>query len=285
MRRALSLLYGGHTAFHTIHGRAAAIATGVKIANPDLDVWVVSGDGDSLSIGANHLLHLLRRNVDVQYLLFNNEIYGLTKGQYSPTSRDGTRSPSSPGGSVDAPVHPASFAFGSGARFIARATDVGLGTLGEVLGAAREHRGASFVEILQNCIVYNDAIFETLTNKKIAADHVIELRHGEPLLFGKDQNRAIRVDPIGLRLEVIDLDDDRWTVADASRHDERNPTLARLLAEMSGPDWPVAIGVIYNNPSPTFEQRHRSPLEAGVANGVDDLAELFASAPTWEVKN
>ena len=172
--------------FHTIHGRAPAIATGVKLANPDLDVWIVTGDGDALSIGGNHLLHLLRRNVDVQLLLFNNEIYGLTKGQYSPTSRPGTRSPSSPGGSLDQPVSPASFALGAGARFVARAIDTQK-QLVDVLKAAYDHRGASFVEIFQNCIVYNDEVFASFTEKNVAADAQLHVEHGKPLIFGADR--------------------------------------------------------------------------------------------------
>jgi len=274
--------------FHTIHGRAAAIATGVKIANPALDVWVISGDGDSLSIGGNHLLHLLRRNVDVQYLLFNNEIYGLTKGQYSPTSRSGTRSPSSPDGSMDRPVHPATFAFGAGARFVARATDVGQAVLGEVLERARAHRGTSFVEILQNCIVYNDAIFDQLTDKKVSADHLIELRHGEPLIFGRDSDKGIRWDADRFELQVLSLNDslNDSTVSedDLLKHDQRNPVLARLLAEMSGPEFPLAVGVIYDNPDDSFEQRHAVGSRE-IPDNLDDLNKLFLSGQTWVVKN
>jgi len=191
--------------FHTIHGRAAAVATGLNLANDDLDVWVVSGDGDSLSIGGNHLLHLLRRNVDVQYLLFNNEIYGLTKGQFSPTSRAGTHSPSSPGGSTDNPVHALSFALGSGARFIARAVDVGPAVLSDVLKRARAYRGTSFVEILQNCIVYNDGIFNALTDKKVLAENTVVARHGEKLLFGKDSERGLILGKDGFSIQAVTL--------------------------------------------------------------------------------
>lgn len=273
--------------FHTIHGRAAAIATGVKIANPELDVWVISGDGDSLSIGGNHLLHLLRRNVDVQYLLFNNEIYGLTKGQYSPTSRFGTQSPSSPQGSVDTPVHPASFAFGAGATFVSRAIDIGPAVLSDVLEQARAHRGTSFVEILQNCIVYNDAIFENLTDKKTAADHLIEVRHGQPLLFGATQDKGIELDTEKLELRVVDLNEKDKSEQSLLTHDETNPVLARLLAEMQGPELPVAVGVIYKNDSASFEQRHSNGqgLSATTDSGnMTDLAQLFGSGQTWEVE-
>ena len=174
--------------FHTIHGRAPSIATGIKITNPELDVWIVSGDGDSLSIGGNHLLHLIRRNLDVQFLLFNNEIYGLTKGQYSPTSRAGTRSPSTPLGSVDTPVSPVAFALGAGARFIARGIDTVQKELPDVFARAHAHKGASFVEIYQNCIVYNDGVFSNFTEKDVAANRQLHLKHGKPMIFGPRTN-------------------------------------------------------------------------------------------------
>ena len=176
--------------FHTIHGRAPAIATGTKLANPELDIWVVMGDGDCLSIGGNHTLHAIRRNVDIQMLLFNNEIYGLTKGQYSPTSRLGTRSPSTPQGSVDAPVNATVFALGAGARFVARSVDTNQKHLPEMLKRAHAHRGASFLEIIQNCIVYNDGAFSGWTDKAAAADSQILVEHGEKLIFGKDGDKG-----------------------------------------------------------------------------------------------
>ncbi|HYN40123.1 MAG TPA: 2-oxoacid:ferredoxin oxidoreductase subunit beta, partial [Rhodospirillales bacterium] len=181
--------------FHTIHGRAPAVATGVKLANPDLDVWIVTGDGDALSIGGNHLLHVLRRNVDLQILLFNNEIYGLTKGQYSPTSRSGTRSPSSPAGSVERPVSPTAFALGAGARFVARSIDTAMKHLVDVLKRAHAHRGASFVEIFQNCLVYNDEVFAGFTDRSVAQEAQIHVEHGKPLLFGPKNSRGLRLIP------------------------------------------------------------------------------------------
>ena len=176
--------------FHTIHGRAPAFVTGIKLANPDLDVWMVTGDGDGLSIGGNHLLHILRRNVDVQILLFNNEIYGLTKGQYSPASRVGTRSPSTPMGSVEAPVSACALALGASGRFVARGIDTAVKDLSQVMKRAREHNGASFVEIYQNCIVYNDKVFADFTDRDVAIDRQIHVEHGKPLKFGKDANRG-----------------------------------------------------------------------------------------------
>jgi 2-oxoglutarate ferredoxin oxidoreductase subunit beta len=241
--------------FHTIHGRAPAIATGLKLANPELDVWVITGDGDGLSIGGNHLLHALRRNVDLNILLFNNEIYGLTKGQYSPTSRPGTRSPSSPGGSVDAPVHPGSFALGAGASFIARAVDIDQKGLPQILAAARAHQGAALVEILQNCIVYNKDVFDDVVAKKTAAETQIHVRHGEPLIFGAKEDKGLRLDPQRLALDVVDLNADGVSEADVLRHDETNPVLAQLLLSLA-PPMPTAMGVIHQVDRPAFETEY-----------------------------
>jgi 2-oxoglutarate/2-oxoacid ferredoxin oxidoreductase subunit beta len=238
--------------FHTIHGRAPAIATGIKLANPELDVWVITGDGDGLSIGGNHLLHALRRNVDLNILLFNNEIYGLTKGQYSPTSRIGTESPSSPGGSIDAPVCPGLFAVGAGATFIARAVDIDQKGLPGLLNAARDHRGAAFVEILQNCIVYNEDVFDAVVNKKTAADTQIHVEHGKPLIYGKDRNRGLRLDPRTVTLEAVTLGEGGVGEADLMVHDETNPMLAHLLLTLAPPR-PAAMGIIHRREAPTFE--------------------------------
>ena len=239
--------------FHTIHGRAPAIASGIKLANPDLDVWVITGDGDGLSIGANHLLHSLRRNVDLNILLFNNEIYGLTKGQYSPTSRVGTRSPSSPAGSVDPPVSAGQFALGAGARFIARGIDTDKVGLGDVLEAAHGFEGAAFVEIFQNCIVYNENVFAAFTDKANAVNAQIRVRHGEPLVFGAEGSKGLRVDPATLSLEVIDA---KANANDVAVHDETNPVLAQLLLAMQPPHFPVALGVIRRDPGPSYEQAY-----------------------------
>ncbi len=239
--------------FHTIHGRAPAIATGVKLARPEADVWVITGDGDGLSIGGNHLMHALRRNVDLNILLFNNEIYGLTKGQYSPTSRPGTRSPSTPHGSFDAPVHPGRLVLGAGAGFIARAVDIDQKGLPEILAAANDYRGAAFVEILQNCIVYNKDVFDDVVNKKHAADTQIHVRHGQPLTYGRDGNRGLRLDPRSLRLEAVVIGENGVTEADVMVHDETNHTLAGLLLELTDP-LPTAMGIIHRSPRPAFDQ-------------------------------
>lgn len=271
--------------FHTIHGRAAAVATGVKLANPDLDVWIVSGDGDSLSIGGNHLLHVLRRNVDVQYLLFNNEIYGLTKGQYSPTSRTGTKSPSTPFGSLDQPVDAASLALGAGARFVARTGDVMQAHLVEVLKRAHAHRGASFVEILQNCIIYNDNVFGHIMDKPVQADAQLHLEHGQPMIFGKDKDRGLRLRPGTLTLEVVPVGGkDGVDVADIMVHDETNKTLATMLAAMDAPDFPVAMGVLYCNPAPTYDAAVTNFHAERLAARKMDLDARMRQGHTWMVE-
>ena len=266
--------------FHTIHGRAPAVATGLKLANPELDIWVVTGDGDGLSIGGNHLLHALRRNVSLKILLFNNEIYGLTKGQYSPTSRLGTRSPSSPAGSYDAPVSPGLFALGSGARFIARAIDVDKTGLGGVLEAAHRYDGAAFVEIYQNCIVYNEDVFEAFTDREHATERQVHARHGEPLVFGKANSKGLRFDMTSMSLEVIDAEE---RADEVLVHDETNPMLAQLLLSMEAPAMPQALGVIYRVEDETFESafygNHPTQLKR-----TGKVADALHNTNTWTVE-
>src|SRR5437764_3398058 len=214
--------------FHTIHGRAPTIATGLKSFRPDLQVWVITGDGDGLSIGGNHLLHALRRNVDLKIILFNNEIYGLTKGQYSPTSRQGTRTKSSPLGSIDNPLRPLSLAIGAEATFVARTIDVDINHLTETLRRASAHKGSTFIEIYQNCKIFNDGVFEYATDKTVKADNALFLEHGKPLIFGKDRNKGIRLN--GLSPEVVEVGKDCGP-DDLLIHDEtaEEPSLAYLL--------------------------------------------------------
>lgn len=240
--------------FHTIHGRAPAFATGIKLANPELDVWVVTGDGDGLSIGGNHLLHALRRNINLNILLFNNEIYGLTKGQYSPTSRPGTQSPSSPGGSVESPISPGPFALGAGATFFARCVDIDQKGMPGVFNAAKAHAGTAFVEILQNCIVYNKDVFDEVVAKKNAPDHQIAVQHGEPLLYGKENNKGLRFNSQTLALEPVTIGEAGITLADIQVHDETNPMLAQLLVNL-GEDAPMAMGIIHRRQTPVFDQQ------------------------------
>jgi 2-oxoglutarate ferredoxin oxidoreductase subunit beta len=274
--------------FHTIHGRAPAIATGIKLANPELDVWVMTGDGDGLSIGGNHMLHVLRRNVDLQIVLFNNEIYGLTKGQYSPTSRRGTMSPSTPRGSVDYPVSACAFALGAGARFVARSVDTLQPHLAGVLERAHAHRGASFVEVFQNCVVFNDGAFDAFTAKDGAADTQLHVEHGKPLLFGADKNRGLRLKPGRLELEVATVGAGGVTPGDVLVHDETNRALATLLVGLEPPAFPVALGVLYCNPAASFEAEVRAQTDAAGAarqgQGAPDLAELLLKGEgTWRV--
>jgi 2-oxoglutarate ferredoxin oxidoreductase subunit beta len=269
--------------FHTIHGRAPAFASGIKLANPELDVWVVTGDGDGLSIGGNHLLHALRRNVDMQILLFNNEIYGLTKGQYSPTSRVGTRSPSTPMGSLELPLSACSMALGSGARFVARAVDTAIKHLGTVLKAAHTHRGASFVEIYQNCIVYNDDVFADFTARDVAAERQLLVEHGKPLIFGAKHDKGLRFAPGTMTLEVIAVGDDGAAEDDVLVHDQSNRSLAMLLATMEGAGFPVALGVLYCDPRPTYDSEVHAQLDAAREDGPVDWNAVLRRGHTWTI--
>ena len=267
--------------FHTIHGRAPAVATGVKLANPDLDVWIITGDGDGLSIGGNHTMHLLRRNLDCQIMLFNNEIYGLTKGQYSPTSRIGTTSPSTPYGSVDRPATPCAFALGSGARFVARGFDVSK-NLPEVLKAAHAHRGAAFIEIFQNCIVYNKDVFEDFAAPKGAEDQQLWLKNGEPMLFAKD-TKGIALDVTTLNLKVVDVADGDHAAAGVIIHDVTNRSVAHMLVEMRFGEFPMALGVLYDDPRPTFNDAVVAQNNAASEGKTADLGKLLAKGQTWTV--
>jgi 2-oxoglutarate ferredoxin oxidoreductase subunit beta len=272
--------------FHTIHGRAPAFATGIKLANPELDVWLVTGDGDGMSIGGNHTMHILRRNLDCQILLFNNEIYGLTKGQYSPTSRLGTTSPSTPGGSVDRPARPAAFALGAGARFVARGFDVSK-NLPDVLKAAHAHKGAAFVEIFQNCIVYNKDVFDDFAAPKGAEANQLWLNDGEPMLFGNDKTggvKGLKVDLDHLHLEVVDVVDGDWKAAGVIVHDVTNRAVAHMLVEMPFGPFPMALGVIYDDPRPTFEQSLLGQDAQSREGKTPDLAKLLAKGQTWTVE-
>ena len=267
--------------FHTIHGRAPAFATGVKLANPALDVWLVTGDGDGLSIGGNHLLHVLRRNVDMQILLFNNEIYGLTKGQFSPTSRPGTRSPSTPGGSIDAPVSPCAFALGAGARFVARGVDTGIKPLAGVLAEAHANKGASFVEIYQNCIVYNDDVFADFTSRTVAAERQLHAEHGKPLVFGKARDKGLALDAAAMALRVVSVGAGGPEDAGVLVHDRTNRALAMLLATMDGPDFPVALGVLYAAPAPSYETAVAQRIAAADSSGWN---EILRRGHTWRIE-
>ena len=270
--------------FHTIHGRAPSIATGVKLANPELDVWVVTGDGDGLSIGGNHMLHVLRRNVDLQILLFNNEIYGLTKGQYSPTSKVGTRSPSTPDGSLDMPLRPCTFALGAGARFVARTIDTEAKHMTPVLKRAHAHKGASFVEIYQNCPVYNDGIFDYIKEKKTAAQSRLLLEHGQPLVFGTDNSQGLRLNAKSLQLEVVTIGEDGVTLDDIVVHDETNRMLATMLAGLSAPDFPEAVGVLFCQAETSYESSVYEQIKTvREKKGIADFNAVLRQGHTWTV--
>jgi len=270
--------------FHTIHGRAPAVATGVKVANPELSVWIVTGDGDALSIGGNHIIHLFRRNPDVNVMLFDNRIYGLTKGQYSPTSEVGKKTKSTPFGSIDRPFNPIALALGAGATFIARSIDVHTSHLRETLEAAHGHAGTSFVHVYQNCNIFNDGAFEKLRDKATRPDHVLELKHGEPLIFGKERDRGIRASGCH-RPEVVKLGGN-VTEKDLVVHDEQGPLgYLAMLAEMGPPDFPVPIGVVRRVQRPPYELEIARQIEQVTERmGRGDLEQLIYSGNTWEVK-
>ena len=267
--------------FHTIHGRAPAFATGAKLANPDLDIWLVTGDGDGLSIGGNHLMHVLRRNVNMQIMLFNNEIYGLTKGQASPTSREGTKSPSTPIGSYDHPARPAAFALGAGARFVGRGFDVSK-NLPDVLKAAHAHQGAAFIEIFQNCIVYNKDVFNDFAAPKGAEDQQLWLENGQPMLFAGGA-KGIALNHDTLSLEVVDVTDGEWEAAKVIVHDVTNRSIAHMLVEMPFGPFPMALGVLYDDPRPTFEAAAMAEKAAASEGKEANLAKLLGKGQTWTV--
>jgi 2-oxoglutarate ferredoxin oxidoreductase subunit beta len=268
---------------HSIHGRAPAVATGLKIARPDLSVWVITGDGDALSIGGNHLMHAIRRNLNLNIVLFNNRIYGLTKGQYSPTSLLGQVTKSTPVGAIDNPLHPLSVAIGCEATFVARSIDVNIKHLTMVLKRAAEHVGTSFVEVYQNCNVFNDGAFEYATSRDTKADTVVELEHGKPIIFGKNRDKGIRLN--GITPEVVELGKG-ISEDDLLFHDEkaRDATLAYLLSRMTHPEFPEPIGVFRAVDAPRYEERLVEQIAAAQKRGKGDLKTLFTSGETWTVE-
>ncbi len=268
---------------HSIHGRAPALATGVKIVHPELTVFVITGDGDALSIGGNHLIHVIRRNLDINIVLFNNRIYGLTKGQYSPTSPCGKITKSSPMGAIDNPLHPLSIAIGCEGSFVARSIDTNIKHLGETLARAAAHRGTSFVEVYQNCNVFNDGAWDYAKSRDTKADTTIELEHGKPLIFGKDRDRGIRLN--GMEPEVVELGKG-ITEDDLLFHDAKGPepSLAYLLSRMRYPDFPEPIGVFREVDQPRYDELINQQVEeAKQEKGEGDLAKLFRSGETWSV--
>lgn len=271
--------------FHTIHGRALAFATGVKISNEDLSVWVVTGDGDALSIGGNHFIHTLRRNLNINILLFNNRIYGLTKGQYSPTSEQGKKTKSTPYGSLDYPINAASMAIAANATFVARSFDVNTPHLIEVLRQANAHKGVSFVEIYQNCNIFNDGAYEPVVNRAVRDERIVELQHGKPLRFGKDLKKGIRINQN--KPEVVTIGENGISEKDLYVHDETisNPSIPYMLSQMDFPSFPVPMGVLRNIQRPSYEEMiHEQNAAVVTEKGKGNLEKLLTGRDTWEIK-
>ena len=269
--------------FHTIHGRAPAIASGVKLSNPDLSVWVVTGDGDGLSIGGNHTIHLLRRNLDINVMLFNNRIYGLTKGQYSPTSEIGKVTKSSPLGSLDRPFNPLTLALGTGATYVARTIDRETKHMQAMITRSYGHKGTSFLEIYQNCNIFNDGAFGPMTDKESKSDTVLWLENGQPMVFGKEKNRGIRLD--GNTPMIVEIGD-KWSLDDVLVHNESDYVIASLLSNLTyQSDFPDPIGVLYAIDSPTYEELMMEQINNAIGKkGSTSVQDILNAGDTWVVE-
>ena len=278
---------------HSIHGRAPTVATGLKLTRPDLSVFVITGDGDGFSIGGNHMIHAIRRNIDINILLFNNQIYGLTKGQYSPTSAMGKKSPSTPYGSLDAPIGPISVAIGCEATFIARTADKFTTHMVDTIERAIAHKGTSFVEIYQNCNIFNDKAFEYMTDRSVREERTLQLEHGKPLIFGKERDKGIRMrtgtaQQPGFSPEVVTIGENGITEDDILVHDEETnePSLAFMLSRMRYPEFPTPVGVYRAIEHPTFETMAQVQLDQVTAfKGQGNLQSLLNGPDTWNVAN
>ncbi len=271
--------------FHGIHGRAAAIATGIKVANPSLSVWQQTGDGDSLAIGGNHFIHAIRRNIDINIILFDNQIYGLTKGQYSPTSRLGVVTKTSPFGTVEHPFTPGELVLGARGTFFARSLDVELKLTSEVLLEAAKHDGTSVTTILQNCVIFNDGTHAAYADKEVREERTIVLRHGQPMIFGKNKDKGLMLD--GIKLKVVKIGENGITEKDILVHDakEPNPGIHMMLVNMKFPDFPVALGVIRAVADKTYDANVRDQvMEVQKKATIKNVDELLQSGSTWEVK-
>jgi 2-oxoglutarate ferredoxin oxidoreductase subunit beta len=271
--------------FHGIHGRAAAIATGVKVANPTLTVWQITGDGDALAIGGNHFIHAIRRNIDINIILFNNQIYGLTKGQYSPTSKLGIMTKTSPYGTVEHPFNPGALVLGSRGTFFARSLDVELKLTQDIMVASAKHDGTAVTEMLVNCVIFNDKTHSTISEKESREDRVIVLKHGEPMIFGKNRDKGLMLD--GMKLKVVKIGEDGITEKDLLIHDaeEENPGLHSMLIDMKYPEFPVALGVIRAVKDKTYDDNVRDQvIDVREHAQIKNMDELLRSGATWEVK-
>ena len=271
--------------FHTIHGRAPSFATGVKLANPNLSVWQITGDGDALAIGGNHFIHALRRNININILLFNNEIYGLTKGQFSPTSKKGIKTKSNPHGTTDEPFSISDLAIGSQGSFFARVVDTNPKLMQKIFVEAEEHEGTSLIEILQNCVIFNDKTFADITNKDVKLDAQLFLEDGKAMIFGAEKNKGIILN--GFKLEVVTVGENGITEEDILVHDakEKDPTLHAMLARMRPPEFPAALGIIRAVERPTFDEGLLSQLEYEKENAkFKTVDELLNSGDTWTIE-
>lgn len=270
--------------FHSIHGRAPAFATGMKLANPSLSVWQITGDGDALAIGGNHFIHALRRNIDINILLFNNEIYGLTKGQFSPTSQKGIKTKSNPHGTTDEPFSPSDLAIGAQSSFFARVLDTNPKLMQKIFVESENHRGTSLIEILQNCVIFNDKTFASITGKDVRKDAQLILEHGKPMIYGADMNRGIILNEF--QLETVKIGDNGITIDDVLVHDanKEDPTLHAMLARMRPPEFPAALGIIRSIKRSTFDRDMISQIEyEKEKGGYKNVNELLFSGDTWEV--
>jgi len=269
--------------FHGIHGRAAAIAAGLKMYRPELSVWVATGDGDLLSIGGNHFIHMIRRNVDINILLFNNKIYALTKGQYSPTSEHGKLTRSTPWGVIDHPFNPVSLALGANGTFVARTIDIEAKHMQEIISRGQAHQGTTFIEIYQNCNIFNDGAFENLTNKATKADNVLVLKHGMPMIFGKENDKGIKLD--GFKPVVVSLKDPNVSVNDLLVHDDKSRELAFILSELTEyPNYPTPIGIFLDIERTTYEVEMKNQIDKAIdKRGKGKLEKLLFSGNTWEI--
>lgn len=267
---------------HTIHGRAPAFASGLKTFNPNLSVWVITGDGDGLSIGGNHLIHVLRRNVDLNIILFNNEIYGLTKGQYSPTSQEGIVTKSTPYGSVDHPFTPAKLALGSGSTFFARTMDTDPKHMQDICLAGETHKGTAMIETYQNCVIFNDAVHDLYTNRKTRDDYAVFLEHGEPMIFGKDKNKGLVVK--NNALAVVTIGEDGVKEEDILVHDKTNQGMAFMLAGLKAPDFPIPMGILYQVEIANYDKQVCDQVEmVKEKKGKGDMTALLNSGDTWNI--
>ena len=267
--------------FHSIHGRAPAIASGVKLSNPDLSVWVVTGDGDAMSIGGNHFIHVMRRNIDMNILLFNNRIYGLTKGQYSPTSELGKITKSTPMGSLDHPFNPPALALGASATFVARTIDKEVKHMGSVIKESSMHKGTSFIEIYQNCNIFNDRAFSNLTDREIKSDNVLVLEENMPMIFGKEKDKGLMLD--GPKFKVVKLNDD-YSINDILVHNPKDRNLGLILSEMTyDENLPVPIGILYKENKPTYDSMMKDQINTAKTKN-NNLQSIIEGPNSWEVK-